>query len=78
MSPQNQFFNDSTCTMTPKQQFQLLHPDAYCRVDQYDNYHINSTNDEGRPTKYGYSIVSEVEAWQNALNNIENNTTTHP
>jgi hypothetical protein len=53
-----------------KQQFQLIHPDAYCRVDQYDNYHINSTNDEGRPTKYGYSIVSEDNAWQNALNNL--------
>jgi hypothetical protein len=56
--------------MTAKQQFQLIHSDAYCRVDNYDNYHINSINDEGRPTKYGYSINSEPDAWENALQSL--------
>jgi len=59
-------------TINFKEEVLKVYPDAYCRVDKYDNYHINSIYDEGVRSQYGYSLVSEDNAWQNAYNNILN------
>ena len=76
MPTQNQFFNDSTGSeMTAKQQVLKMYPDAFIERIDYGYAVFENQTQLSKWLSLGHSKFegcSIEQAWQNALNNIEN------